>query len=167
MKRQRQSSEGSRSEQRKLRPENAAAALIQLRDGRYILQLRDARPDIFYPDHWGCFGGAIDAGETPEAALIRELDEELGLKLAENTAKRFTRFTHDFGFAGLGSIDRIYFHLPLSDMAGLRLQEGARVAAFVADEALHRLRMVPYDSFALWMHHNRGRIAALLPGRTD
>src|SRR5262249_32847766 len=52
-----------------LRPADAAAALIQLPDGRYLLQLRDARPDIFYPDHWGCFGGAIDPGETPESAL--------------------------------------------------------------------------------------------------
>ena len=154
----------SRAENPILRPADAAAALIQLTDGRYVLQLRDARPDIFYPDHWGCFGGAIDPGETPEAALVRELDEELGLRLVESAVTRFTRFTHDFGFAGLGTIDRIYFHLSLPDIAGLRLQEGAGIAAFAAEEALQGLRMVPYDAFALWMHHNRGRIAG---GRTD
>ncbi len=154
----------SRAENPILRPADAAAALIQLTDGRYVLQLRDARPDIFYPDHWGCFGGAMDIGETAEAALVRELDEELGLRLVESAVTRFTRFTHDFGFAGLGTIDRIYFHLSLPDIAGLRLQEGAGIAAFAAEEALQGLRMVPYDAFALWMHHNRGRIAG---GRTD
>jgi 8-oxo-dGTP pyrophosphatase MutT (NUDIX family) len=141
-----------------LRPGDAAAALIQLADGRYLLQLRDARPDIFYPDHWGCFGGALDPGETPEAALVRELHEELGLDPGENPMTRFTRFTHDFGFAGLGTVERTYFHLALPDAAGLRLGEGASVAAFAAEQALQDLRMVPYDAFALWMHHNRARI---------
>jgi len=152
-------------EQPMLRPGDAAAALIQLMDGRYVLQLRDCKPDIFYPDHWGCFGGAIDAGETPEAALVRELREELGLKLVESAVTRFTCFTHDFGFADLGTIDRFYFHLSVSDVAGLRLQEGAAVAAFAAEEALHGLRMVPYDAFALWMHYNRGRIGRVAAGR--
>ena len=157
----------SRTEKPKLQPGDAAAALIQLPDGRYVLQLRDARPDIFYPDHWGCFGGAIDAHETPQAGLVRELAEELGLSLAENALTRFTRFTHDFGFAGLGTIGRTYFHFSLSDIAGLRLHEGADIAAFAAEEALQGLRMVPYDAFALWMHHNRGRLGRVGAGETD
>jgi 8-oxo-dGTP pyrophosphatase MutT (NUDIX family) len=147
-----------------LRPGHAAAALIQLTDGRYLLRLRDARPDIFYPDHWGCFGGAINPGETPEASLVRELQEELGLDLVESPMIRFTRFTHDFGFAGLGTIDRTYFHVSLPDITALRLGEGADVAAFAADEALQDLRMVPYDAFALWMHHNRERIGRVAAG---
>jgi len=144
-----------------LLPGDAAAALIELADGRYGLQLRDAKPDIFYPDHWGCFGGAIDAGETPEAALVRELHEELGLDLVESPMIRFTRFTHDFGFAGLGMIDRTYFHVSLPDIAALRLGE---VGAFAAEQALRDLRMVPYDAFALWMHHNRARIGRVVAG---
>ena len=61
-----------------LRPAHAVAALLQLSDGRYLMQLRDSNPDIFYPEHWGCFGGAVDPGEAPTAALVRELKEELG-----------------------------------------------------------------------------------------
>ncbi len=167
MKRPKPSCSCSRTEKPKLQPGDAAAALIQLTDGRYVLQLRVAKPDIFYPNHWGCFGGAIDDNETPEAALVRELAEELGLRLVESAVTRFTRFTHDFGFAGLGTINRIYFHFSLSDIAGLRLQEGAGIAAFAADQALQGLRMVHYDALALWMHHNRGRIGRVGAGEID
>jgi hypothetical protein len=34
--------------------------------GRYLVQLCDSKPTIFFPDHWGCFGGAGEAGETDE-----------------------------------------------------------------------------------------------------
>ena len=42
---------------------HAVAALLVLEDGRYIMQLRDDLPDIWYPGHWGLFGGGIDEGE--------------------------------------------------------------------------------------------------------
>src|SRR5262252_4231561 len=46
-----------------LRGEDAVAAIITVEDGRYLMQLRDDIPRIFYPGHWGCFGGAVSAGE--------------------------------------------------------------------------------------------------------
>src|SRR5205085_11015572 len=62
--------------------DNAVAALIVVDGSGYLLQRRDNVPQIFFPDHWGLFGGAIDPGETPEAALRRELREELMLDVA-------------------------------------------------------------------------------------
>ena len=38
---------------------------------------------IFYPGHWGLFGGAMEPGEAADAALRRELQEELGLAAPE------------------------------------------------------------------------------------
>jgi 8-oxo-dGTP pyrophosphatase MutT (NUDIX family) len=52
-----------------LKPARAAAAIIVFEDGRYLLQLRDQKPGIFFPGHWGLFGGATDPGETPEQAV--------------------------------------------------------------------------------------------------
>ena len=47
------------------------------RDGRWLMQLRDAIPTIVAPGCWGLFGGHLDPGETPEQALRRELLEEI------------------------------------------------------------------------------------------
>ncbi len=67
-----------------LRPSNAAVALILVGETpRYLMQLRDQKAGIFYPGHWGLFGGAIDPGEAPEITLQRELTEELGLSGAQ------------------------------------------------------------------------------------
>ena len=144
-----------------LRPAHAVAALLQLSNGRYLMQLRDSNPDIFYPDHWGCFGGAVEAGEAPAVALVRELEEELAVAVPAADVTRFTEFSFDFGFAGDGIRLRTYYAvtLPRAGIDGLVLGEGAGLAAFEAEKLLAMPRVVPYVAFALWMHHARGRIA--------
>lgn len=54
------------------------AIAILYRDGKFLMQLRDNIPNIVYPGHWAFFGGHIEPGESPEAALKRELLEEIG-----------------------------------------------------------------------------------------
>jgi 8-oxo-dGTP diphosphatase len=46
-------------------------------DRRFLMQLRDNDPKILYPGYWALFGGHIEAGETPEAAVVREVMEEV------------------------------------------------------------------------------------------
>ncbi len=50
-------------------------------DGKFLMQLRDNIPTILYPGLWGLFGGHIEAGETPEIAVKREIMEEIGYEL--------------------------------------------------------------------------------------
>ena len=54
----------------------AAVALIDA-DGRVLLAQRPAGKQL--AGLWEFPGGKVDPGETPEAALIRELHEELGI----------------------------------------------------------------------------------------
>jgi 8-oxo-dGTP diphosphatase len=54
-----------------------AAALVD-RDGRVLLQQRPAGRQM--AGLWEFPGGKVDEGELPEAALIRELGEELGIE---------------------------------------------------------------------------------------
>jgi 8-oxo-dGTP diphosphatase len=52
------------------------AALVRDAGGRILLSQR--RADQSLPLHWEFPGGKIEPGEAPEAALIREVHEELG-----------------------------------------------------------------------------------------
>jgi 8-oxo-dGTP diphosphatase len=54
-----------------------AAALVDA-DGRVLLQQRP--PGRAMAGLWEFPGGKVEEGETPEAALIRELEEELGIQ---------------------------------------------------------------------------------------
>ena len=54
----------------------SAVALID-RDGRVLLAQRPAGKSM--AGLWEFPGGKVEPGETPEVALIRELQEELGI----------------------------------------------------------------------------------------
>lgn len=137
---------------------DAVAAIILTEDGRYLLQHRDDIPQIWFPDHWGCFGGAVDGGEDPVAALKRELYEEIEFEPEE--ILYFTRFDFDLTKLGLERYYRIYYMMSMtsSERKRLVLHEGSGVQAFTGEEILYKLRVTPYDAFALFLHYARNRI---------
>ena len=143
-----------------LSPSDAVAAIICVEDAGYLMQLRDARPDIWYPDHWGLFGGAIDPGEEPAQALRRELLEELELEVGE--AELFAKIDYDLGPLGLRRYERSYYLVPISHAVETRLvlHEGASRRVFTGPEILKEPNVTPYDAFALFLHHARGRLTA-------
>lgn len=58
---------------------DVVAAIIE-RDGKILLAQRSERGD--QAGLWEFPGGKVDAGETQSAALMRELEEELGINAA-------------------------------------------------------------------------------------
>ncbi|HJV24307.1 MAG TPA: Nudix family hydrolase [Aromatoleum sp.] len=60
---------------------DVAAGVIVRPDGRFLLGQR--APDTFYPGYWEFPGGKVEAGESPAGALVRELDEELGIRVGK------------------------------------------------------------------------------------
>jgi 8-oxo-dGTP pyrophosphatase MutT (NUDIX family) len=140
-----------------LQPVDAAAAILVDDAGRYLLQHRDRLPHIFYPDHWGCFGGAVEPGESPPQALARELREELELESNPANYRLFTRFDFDFSPLGKSKVYRIYYEVRISKAEKLRLHEGQALGRLTPDELFALPRVTPYDSFALWMHYRSAR----------
>jgi 8-oxo-dGTP pyrophosphatase MutT (NUDIX family) len=150
-----------------LQPADAAVALIVDEQGRYLVQLRDPIPTIFFPDHWGCFGGALEPGESYERGLARELAEELRLDISGLPVAPFTEFTFDFGFAGGGIVHRSFFEVRIraADVADLTLGEGREMRLIAGPDLLQKQR-VPYDRFAIWMHCYRAVLARGAPVST-
>ena len=53
--------------------------LLVVTSSGLLMHLRDDKPGIAHPGCWAGFGGAVEAGETVEEAVRREVTEETGL----------------------------------------------------------------------------------------
>lgn len=71
----------------------SAVALIDA-DGRVLLAQRPEGKSL--AGLWEFPGGKVEAGETPEAALIRELREELGIETKESCLAPLTFASHSY-----------------------------------------------------------------------
>jgi 8-oxo-dGTP diphosphatase len=69
----------------------AAAALVDRR-GRVLLAQRPAGKSL--GGLWEFPGGKVEPGESPEAALARELNEELGLMVTPDAMEPFSFASH-------------------------------------------------------------------------
>jgi len=137
--------------------DNAVGAILVTPDGRFLMQQRDAIPEIWYPGAWGLFGGGIDPGETELEALRRELDEEIGFALG--TASLFGRFHFECSFVG-ATVFRSFYEVPIEPQAvdGLQLREGSAMALIPAERALALPDVIGYDQFALYLYVHRQRV---------
>ena len=88
----------------------SAVALIDV-DGRVLLGQRPEGKSM--AGLWEFPGGKVEAGETPEIALIRELEEELGINTWQSCLAPLTFASHSYD----------YFHL-LMPLFACRKWEG-------------------------------------------
>ena len=70
-----------------------AVALIDV-DGRLLIAQRPEGKKM--AGLWEFPGGKVDPGEAPETALIRELNEELGIDVTESCLAPFTFASHAY-----------------------------------------------------------------------
>lgn len=131
------------------------AAVLVTADDRYLLQLRDDRPGVMMRGYWGLFGGWVKPGEVAEAALIRELDEELSFH-ADRVAW-FTEATYLVPGVDLPPLHKTFFEVCItpSQIDAMVLREGAGMKLFRADEIGAVNNLIPWDGLAVTCHAKR------------
>lgn len=114
-----------------------AAALID-RDGRVLVQQRP--PGKPMAGLWEFPGGKVEPGELPEAALVRELTEELGIAVESACLAPAT-----FASEALGERHLILLLYALRKWSGVPVAHHASALKWVRPLELHALEMPPAD----------------------
>jgi 8-oxo-dGTP pyrophosphatase MutT (NUDIX family) len=147
---------------------DSAAAILVTPAGQYLLQHRENKKSVDFPGMWGLFGGARDRGETIEAALRRELREELALDV--DHARKFMVATFDISRYRRWRCRRTYFEVVIAAAAvdRLVLGEGQAMGLFgLPDVARLGPEIIPYDLSAIMLHARLSTGAANHPEEPD
>lgn len=116
------------------------ANIILLDSDRILLQLRDDKPTIAYPNHWALPGGKAELNEPPEDNAKREMFEECGYQLQQPKLVYQHTITRDDGI----EVDEYIFIEPYDGQQEIQCREG-QAMQFIALSDLSTLQMVPWE----------------------
>jgi 8-oxo-dGTP pyrophosphatase MutT (NUDIX family) len=119
-----------------------AGVILFNREGELLLLLRDNIPTIGHPNHWNIVGGVIEKGESPEEAALREVHEEIGLRLTG--VSLFRRYEIDDDGRDEPVPYFVYWSRLDKNVAELTLGEGQAMRFFHREE-LPALRIIPHE----------------------
>ncbi len=114
-----------------------AAAMVD-REGRVLVQQRP--PGTHMAGLWEFPGGKVEPGETPEAALVRELHEELGIVVDHSCLAPAA-----FASEPLGERHLLLLLYALRKWEGVPEPRHATALKWVRPVGLHALAMPPAD----------------------
>ena len=101
---------------------DVAVGVLVRPDGRFLLT---SRPEgKVYAGYWEFPGGKLEANESVEAALARELHEELGITVAESAVQRWREQMVDYPHA----LVRLHFCKLRQWDGELQMREGQSLA---------------------------------------
>ncbi len=115
-----------------------ACALVDV-DGRVLICKRPQGKSL--AGLWEFPGGKVEAGETPEAALIREMDEELGISITQSCLAPFVFASHTY--------ETFHLMMPLylcRRWSGVVVAKEHEALAWVKPSALSDYQMPPADA---------------------
>ena len=143
----------------KLKSENASAAIIIDKKNNFLLQKRDNKKNIFFPNHIGLFGGAKNYNESYVQALKRELKEEIGF--TPQNINFFMKLSFDFKNKKI--LRYVYIcKVNVLNKKKINLTEGAGFTILSFFKIKNKLKnknlFVPYNQMALWLYINKNRI---------
>jgi 8-oxo-dGTP diphosphatase len=106
---------------------NGASIIFVNEKNQILLVLRDDRADLPYANMWDVPGGHVERNETPEACIVREIQEEMNLTVAEFTLFSVSEFRDRIEYTFWARAD--------FDANAIELSEGQRLRWFKETEA--------------------------------
>jgi 8-oxo-dGTP diphosphatase len=104
------------------------SSIIFINDTEQILLfLRDNKPDLPYPNMWDVPGGHVEANESPEKCIIREMKEEMDLDIDE--FKLFSKIEFE------DRLEYTFWTRADLDIDEIELMEGQKLKWFTRDDA--------------------------------
>jgi len=136
-----------------LEPSNAVCAIISY-NNKILVQKRDIKKNIFFPGHYGLFGGAIEKNENKKKALQRELLEEIGIKFKMSRFFYLTSINMDFKKIRYKKYDRTVYEIKINknEKKNLKLGEGLKMLWVNKNVVYFKKKIIPYDLFAIWLY---------------
>jgi 8-oxo-dGTP pyrophosphatase MutT (NUDIX family) len=141
---------------------NAVALIIKDNANKLLLQHRDNIENIWYPDHWGLFGGELKKREKPISGLNREIKEEISINL-ENKITFLFEFGFDLQLIGKSKYYRQYYLATITEQEKkkIKLNEGQGYCFYKYEEIVqNKILIIPCDKFAIdiYMKNKDGEI---------
>ena len=101
-------------------PVDVAVGVLIDAEGRFLLTSRPAGK--VYADYWEFPGGKLEAGESVEAALRRELHEELGISIGASAPWKIEQVAYPHALV------RLHFRKVFEWRGEFEMREGQRMA---------------------------------------
>ena len=111
----------------------------------YLLQLRDNKKNVYFPNFWGVFGGRVEKTETYQKALEREIKEETNLIV------RISRMILSTNCKMIGlkkKFTTVYYECKILDKRKIILTEGQKYKFFSFNQ-IKKLNIIPMDFAAI------------------
>ena len=115
----------------------------------YLLQLRDNKKNVYFPNFWGVFGGRVEKTETYHKALEREIKEETNLIV------RVSRMILSVNFKVIGIKKRhniVDYECKILGKRKIILTEGQKYKFFTFKQ-IKKLNIIPMDFAAINSHY--------------
>ncbi len=129
----------------------AASAIIIYFKKKILLVLRSNKKNIFYPNHYGLFGGAKENNETYIKTANRELYEETNINISEKKINYFIDI--NFSFPRSKIIKRKIYLYKIDNLSkfkkNFKLGEGVKCKFFSYNSIKKLNNIVPYDKLAI------------------
>jgi len=133
------------------------AKIAVISEGRILTLLRDDIPDIPYPGLWDLPGGGREPGETPEDCALRELQEELSVRL--DPRRLIWRRAYPGSLIGQGTIWMLAAEVPAPEVGPVALGDEGQDWRW--------MRLPDYLDHPKAIPHMQARVRDFLAARAD